>query len=45
MTAGKLICFMCEVPVYCRDGNFSKLDSHLKLEHKVGKIYFSLFFI
>jgi len=37
MTAGKLICFMCEVPVYCRDGNFSKLDAHLKLEHKIKR--------
>ena len=36
MTAGTLVCFMCEVPVSCRKGNFSNLDDHMRNTHKVG---------
>jgi len=34
MTAG-LQCYMCKVPVMCRNGNFSKIKEHLQFEHKV----------
>jgi len=34
MTAG-LHCYMCKVPVMCRNGNFSKIKEHLQFEHKV----------
>ena len=39
MTAGTLVCFMCEVPVSCRGGSFANLDDHMKNIHKV-RIYF-----
>jgi len=34
MTAG-LQCYMCKVPVMCRNGNFSKIKEHLQVVHKV----------
>ena len=40
MTAGTLVCFMCEVPVSCRKGNFSNLDDHMRNTHKVGNNMF-----
>ena len=42
MTAGTLICFMCEVPVSCRKGSFANLDDHMKNIHKVISIIFLL---
>lgn len=37
MTAGTLICFMCEVPVNCRNGSFSNLDDHMRNIHKIKR--------
>ena len=45
MTAGTLVCFMCEVPVSCRKGNFSNLDDHMRNTHKVGDITDIIYFI
>jgi len=36
-TAGTLICFMCEVPVNCRNGSFSNLDDHMRNIHKIKR--------
>ena len=36
-----LTCFMCNVPVRCKGGNFAKLENHLRQEHRVRLlIYF-----
>jgi len=37
MTAGTLVCFMCEVPVSCRGGSFANLDDHMKNIHKIKR--------
>ena len=36
MTAAGLQCYMCKVPVMCRNGNFSKIKEHLQFVHKVS---------
>lgn len=37
MTAGTLVCFMCEVPVSCRRGSFANLDDHMRNAHKIKR--------